>query len=159
MSKKKTICIDFDGVLHDYSEGFQGKDVFGEAVPGADNATAVLKKKGWTIIIYTTRPATDAMKAWLKEKNISYDYINENPDQPEDSKGCKLVADIYLDDRAMRFGGKWEEWNLREIAEFEPATLKKEDQKKKMEQAYEEGDIWKRGREKRLKNCRADCIG
>ena len=99
------------------------------------------------------------MKAWLKEKNISYDYINENPDQPEDSKGCKLVADIYLDDRAMRFGGKWEEWNLREIAEFEPATLKKEDQKKKMEQAYEEGDIWKRGREKRLKNCRAECIG
>jgi hypothetical protein len=30
MSKKKTICIDFDGVLHDYSDGYQGKDVFVE---------------------------------------------------------------------------------------------------------------------------------
>lgn len=151
MAKKKTICIDFDGVIHNYSDGFQGKDVFGDVIPGADNATAVLKEKGWTIIIYTTRPATDALKAWLKEKNISYDYINENPDQPKDAEGCKLVADIYLDDRAMRFGGSWSDWTLREIAEFEPASQKKEDEKKKMERAYDEGDIWKRGREKRIK--------
>ena len=27
--EKKTICIDFDGVIHDYSNGFQGEDVFG----------------------------------------------------------------------------------------------------------------------------------
>ena len=50
---KKTICIDFDGVLHDYSNGFQGKDVFGDMIPNADDGTQVLHEKGWKIIIYT----------------------------------------------------------------------------------------------------------
>lgn len=45
MVKKKTICIDFDGVIHDYSKGYQGKDVFGDMVPGSDTATKVLKEK------------------------------------------------------------------------------------------------------------------
>lgn len=41
---KKTICIDFDGVIHDYSQGWQGDDVFGNMVANADTATSVLKK-------------------------------------------------------------------------------------------------------------------
>lgn len=157
MDKKKTICIDFDGVLADYSEG--GKDKFGDMVPNADNGTAILKKKGYRIIIYTTRPVTDALKNWLKENKITYDYINENPDQPKDApidKGCKIVADIYLDDRGIRFRGNWE-WVMREIAEFTPWCSKKEDAMKKMEVEYEEGDIWKRGQEKRLKSGMACC--
>jgi len=101
--KSKTIAIDFDGVLADYGKGYQGKDIFGDAIPGADNATKVLKENGWRIIIYTTRPDTEALRHWLKENNITYDYINENPDQPEESKGCKLLADIYLDDRRIEF--------------------------------------------------------
>lgn len=154
MAKKKTICIDFDGVLADYSDGYQGKDIFGDMLPNADIATGVLKKNGWTIIIYTTRPATDALKKWLKDNNISYDYINENPDQPEESKGCKLIADIYLDDRGMSFRN-WSQWTLREIAEFEPSSegsKSKEQERKEFEASYKEGDIWKRGKEKRLKN-------
>ena len=117
--KTKTIAIDFDGVLADYSKGYQGKDVFGTPIPGGDNATKVLKENGWRIIIYTTRPATDALKNWLKENNITYDYINENPDQPEDAKGCKLIADVYLDDRSMCFRGNWK-CLVREIASFKP---------------------------------------
>ncbi len=143
--ENKTICIDFDGVIADYSEGYQGKDVFGEMIPGADAATQVLKEKGWTIIIYTTRPATAALKKWLEKNGIQYDHINENPDQPEDAKpGCKIAADIYLDDRGMRFGGQWSEWLLREIAEFQPASMKKADMKKQMGKAYDDGKNWLR---------------
>ena len=145
----KTICIDFDGVLADYSEGYQGKDKFGEMIPGADVASQVLKEKGWTIIIYTTRTATAALKKWLEKNNIKYDFINENPNQPEDSKdGCKIAADIYLDDRGMTFRGQWTDWMIREIAEFQPCSAKKPDQKKQMEKAYDEGKNWlKRTRE------------
>ncbi len=143
MAKKKTICIDFDGVLADYSEGFQGHDVFGDMIPGADLGTDVLKKNGWTVIIYTTRPVTDALKKWLDDNKIKYDYINENPDQPEDSKeGCKLIADIYLDDRGIQFRGQWSEWLLRDIAEFRPVSIEKKDKKKEMEKAYKDGENW-----------------
>ena len=131
----RTIAIDFDGVLADYSKGFQGKDVFGEMIPGADNATKVLKENDWTIIIYTTRPATDALKKWLKDNHITYDYINENPNQPEDSKGCKLIADVYLDDRAVCFDGEWS-WTIRRIADFKPWTPVKKDELKQMRKSY-----------------------
>lgn len=150
MKKKRTIAIDFDGVLHDYSNGFQGEDVFGEMIPGADLATQVLKKEGNTIIIFTTRPATDALKKWLKDNNISYDYINENPKQPNNTSG-KVIADIYIDDRGLRFDGEWSEWFLRSIGEFKSCTERCVDKKKEMEQAYKEGNIWRLGQEKRKK--------
>ncbi len=138
---KKTICIDFDGVLHDYSEGFKGKDVFGDMVPDADVATKLLKDKGWTVIIYTTRPKTKKLEAWLSEHKIAYDYINENPDQPEDAKGGKIIADLYLDDRGMCFRGRWDEWMMREIAEFRPWQ---KDTKKSLEKGYDDGEKWQK---------------
>ena len=64
--EKKTICIDFDGVIHDYSNGFQGEDVFGGMIPNANIGTSVLKEKGWTIIIFTTRKKTEKLKKWLE---------------------------------------------------------------------------------------------
>ena len=57
----KTICIDFDGVIANY-QGWQGTDKFGEPVPGVQNATKVLKEEGYTIIIFTTRKVTAALK-------------------------------------------------------------------------------------------------
>ena len=151
--KKRTICIDFDGVLAVRPEKYE-HDVFGEMVPSADVATGILKEKGYTIIIYTTRPATDAMKKWLKDNNIKYDYINENPDQPEDSpieKGCKIVADMYVDDRAIDFNGDWD-WKLNRIAEFTPWSCSKKDEKKEMLARYNEGEAWRKEKEKRLKD-------
>lgn len=137
--KKRTICIDFDGVLHDYSEGFEGKDVFGDMVPNADKGTQLLKKKGWTIIIYTTRPKTAKLEKWLKDNGIAYDYINENPDQPEDSKGGKLISDLYLDDRGMRFNGQWNEWLMEDIASFQPWQDKERDN---LNRGYDNGVKW-----------------
>lgn len=105
--KKKTICINFDGVIHDYSKGWQGVDVFNCAVPGAAYCTEKLKQDGHTIIIYTTRNDTPALRKFLKDNNISYDYINENPNQPKGSEKGKLIADVYIDDRAVTFNGNW----------------------------------------------------
>lgn len=117
--KKKTICIDFDGVIHDYSKGWQGEDVFGNMITNADIGTSILKKKGWTIIIFTTRKKSSKLEKWLKDNNITYDYINENPDQPDNTSG-KIIADVYLDDRGICFSGTWNEWFIREILDFKP---------------------------------------
>jgi hypothetical protein len=154
---KKTICIDFDGVIHDYSQGWQGEDVFGQMIPNADTATQVLKKKGWQIIIFTTRKKTKKLEDWLQEHKIAYDHINENPDQPEHSSD-KIVADVYLDDRGICFRGRWDEWLIREILDFEPWQ---EQEKKRMESLANfkdnEDDIWARGKEKRIKLCDSCC--
>ena len=48
----------------------------------------------------------------------------------------------------MTFRGQWTDWMIREIAEFQPCSAKKPDQKKQMEKAYDEGKNWlKRTRE------------
>ena len=153
--EKKTICIDFDGVIHDYSNGWQGEDVFGQMIPNADTGTSVLKQKGWTVIIFTTRKKTDEHEKWLKEHNIAYDYINENPGQPDGTSG-KIMADVYLDDRGICFRGRWDSWLVREILDFEPWQ---EQQKKEIEQLAAFNDtgnsIWERGCERRIKS---DCV-
>ena len=115
----KTICIDFDGVLHDYSKGWQGVDVFSGAVDGASEGTHQLKEAGWIIIIFTTRNDTPALRKWLADNGIAFDYINYNPNQPVESEKGKLIADIYLDDRGLRFDGDWKK-TIIQIGAFCP---------------------------------------
>jgi adenylylsulfate kinase len=137
MSKeKKTICVDFDGVIAEY-EGYEGDDKFGEPVDGVQNALKVLKEHNYTIIVFTTRKNTAALRKYLKENDITYDYINENPDQPKNSNSGKPVADVYLDDRAVCFHGNWK-WALQDIASFKPYNNEKENQKETYKKAFDE---------------------
>jgi len=115
----KTICIDFDGVIHDYSKGWRGVDIFDKPIEGADKATTLLKAKGWTIIIFTTRNDTPALREFLDSNHIKYDYINYNPNQPKGSEKGKLIADIYLDDRGIQFNGDWAT-AVNQIINFNP---------------------------------------
>lgn len=131
----KTICIDFDGVIANY-QGWQGTDKFGEPVPGVQNATKVLKEEGYTIIIFTTRKVTVALKKYLADNHITYDYLNENPDQPKDSNAGKPMADIYLDDRAVCFRGNWK-YALQDIAYFRPWQDEKKNEKEEMEKVFD----------------------
>ena len=125
-------------------------------IANADTGTSVLKKQGWTIIIFTTRKKSEKLEKWLKDNNITYDYINENPNQPENTSG-KVIADVYLDDRDICFRGTWDEWLMREILDFEPWQERK---KREMEQLanfkYNGSSIWERGNERRIK---AESIG
>jgi adenylylsulfate kinase len=131
---KKTICIDFDGVIAQYNGEFE-QDKFGEPVAGVKNALKVLKENGYTIIIFTTRKPTAKFKKYLADNEITYDAINENPDQPDKTNPGKPIADIYLSAHAIRFDGNWK-WTLESIASFRPYCEKKEDEKKDMESIF-----------------------
>ena len=113
----KSICIDFDGVIHDYSYGWQGIDVFYKVIPGASEATHRLHDAGYMIIIHTTRNDTPALRGFLNENDICFDYINHNPYQPKGAEFGKIKADIYLDDRGVCFTGNWDE-ALQQIFNF-----------------------------------------
>lgn len=114
----KTVCIDVDGTLCEYVD-WNGPDHFGKLLPGAKEALQDLKAKGWFIIIYTTRRDSDKISSFLKSNDICFDAINMNPFQPDNAKGGKPIADVYIDDRAITFRGNWDD-TLREVYSFKP---------------------------------------
>jgi hypothetical protein len=107
-----TICVDFDGTLHD--------GVFpnlGKPMPGAKEALALFRAVGFYIVVFSCRtagrypllfgyeqglakPVAQEMKQWLDRREMSYDEI-------DDGTLGKPIADYYIDDRAIRFNDNW----------------------------------------------------
>ncbi|MBM3911614.1 MAG: hypothetical protein FJ350_01245, partial [Sphingomonadales bacterium] len=50
-----TVAIDFDGVLHRYSEGWKDGQIYDEPVEGSREALQAMKDMGWKIYIFSTR--------------------------------------------------------------------------------------------------------
>lgn len=113
-----TACIDLDGTIASYKEGWQGAEHYGDPLPGVHKALRSLKEKGWRIIIFTTRGNETLTRLYLVKNNIPFDYINVNPDQPPGTSH-KPSADVYIDDRGIRFNGDWEA-TVKEVLEFTP---------------------------------------
>jgi len=116
--KTKTLAVDFDAVISVY-KGWIGQGIFGPPVPGAIKHLKKLKKKGWKIIIFTTRGETRDLIEYCQEWEIPYDDINRNSENPIGTNYGKPMADVYLDDRALTFTGNWEE-SYKKILEFKP---------------------------------------
>lgn len=116
-SRPKTIAIDFDGVINSYS-GWMGKGVFEPPIPGAALSITLLKQRGHTIIINTTRSEVLQIREYLHKWEIPYDYINHNPDNIRlELSPTKVLADIYIDDRNIPFRGDWSD-TLERIENF-----------------------------------------
>lgn len=93
-----TIAVDLDGTLAEKEEPFDPKSI-GPPRERALYWVRLFHEAGARIIIFTVRGDSDMVADWLEGHDVPYDYINENPDQPEDSSG-KVIADAYWDDRA-----------------------------------------------------------
>lgn len=102
----KTVCIDIDGTISHYIEWVDSK-TFGDVLPHCAETIHHLKADGWYVIIYTTRADKNEISKFLEKHNIPFDAINENPNQPDNAKGGKPIADVYVDDRAIQFDGDW----------------------------------------------------
>lgn len=105
MSDKPIIGVDLDGTIIKY-DGWKGNDHFGETQEGARQKLQRLSEIG-VIIIYTCRRDEGAVKEMLDRRNIPYDYVNENPYQPDDVNDKKLWLDVYIGDEAVAFEGNW----------------------------------------------------
>ncbi len=62
------------------------------------------KGRGNVIIIWTCRGGKELDEAiqFLKDNNVPFDYVNENPLNPYGDTTRKLFADEYWDDKAIR---------------------------------------------------------
>jgi DNA-directed RNA polymerase beta subunit len=118
MSKKSeehipTVAIDVDGTLAlPYTE-FDAKKIPNPR-PGAVSALKKFQEKGWRIILWTVRGDKQLLRDYCHEHEIPYDYINENPGQPEGSSD-KIIADVYIDDRGVDGAQSW--GNIQEQTE------------------------------------------
>jgi 5'(3')-deoxyribonucleotidase len=104
-NKKKSIAIDFDGVLHDAYQGWGDGTCYGDPLPGAIEAIKQLSQQ-YQIVIFTAkakpdRPLVDGktgvdlVKEWFVKYNI-LDYITEVTSE-------KPRAELYIDDNGYRF--------------------------------------------------------
>lgn len=125
------ICVDFDGVIHSYTSGWQGVAVIPD--PPVQGAIRWLEKhlplpeqlgvegeyKGPVVQIYSSRSKSwfgrRAMKRWLVKHGLHPAYIRDGilkfPVK-------KPAAFLTLDDRAICFDGRFPE--TEEILAFKP---------------------------------------
>jgi hydroxymethylpyrimidine pyrophosphatase-like HAD family hydrolase len=100
-NSRRTIAVDFDGVIADY-DGYKGAGVLGAPREDVRAALRQLRVEGWKIVIHTTR-GPEEVGEYLVRNEIPHDEINHNSDYR--TLGTKPVADIYWDDRAVRYSG------------------------------------------------------
>ncbi len=99
------IGVDFDGVCAEDCGTWQGRGVFGKPIPETRVLLKLLKAWGWEVALWTTRGEVDDLKRFCAEHDLPVDYWpGENPYRHEERGASdKLKADIYLDDRGVRF--------------------------------------------------------
>ena len=106
---QRRIAVDFDGVIHDYKEGYKGGVLYGDVVLGTRAALATLTELGFEVYIFTSRlvekdrtqteiwEVKQALTHWLEEHGI---YRSTHY---HDMTGHKIGALAYIDDRGIRF--------------------------------------------------------
>lgn len=96
----KTICFDFDGVIHSYINGWQGAENIPDApVKGIKEVIDKLRETGNKVVVQSSRAQTEAGKQAIVE------YLNKNNIIADDVTSQKPAAFVYIDDRGLSFNG------------------------------------------------------
>ena len=105
---KKTICVDFDGVLNEY--GYEERDL-GEPLTGSKEFIKELRRK-YKVVILTSRPKEQVIH-WLRNNGFPSMKVTN----------CKVPAVAYIDDRAIQFNGSYKKVISR-LKNFKPYWAK-----------------------------------
>jgi len=95
------IVLDFDGVLHDYSMGWNEGKIEGEPIEGSVEAFFELMKT-YEVVVCTARTNLDDVANWMMKhfkftERLGYEYVPI-------ITNIKYPAHFYIDDRGIRFG-------------------------------------------------------
>ena len=116
-SYKPILCVDFDGVIHSYTSGWQGATEIPDLpVPGAFEALTEYTEY-YDVCIYSSRSKDPgffvAAANWFLKHGLDPD-IFKRLQFPKD----KPAAFLTIDDRAWCFNGTWP--TIPMIANFKP---------------------------------------
>jgi hypothetical protein len=124
-SNKLTVVLDFDGVLHSYTSGWQGVDQIKD--PPVTGAIEFLREavKHFNVNISSTRSHDDrgkrAMQSWLAYW-VAKEYDNDKKElawlAEIEWPTIKPPAFVTIDDRAITFTGIFP--SMEQIMSFKP---------------------------------------
>jgi hypothetical protein len=138
---KPIVCVDFDGTLTTYRQGWQGARVTNDdAVPGAIDALLRLVDAGFIVAIHSSRSGQwggrHAMKRWLalqlRRHYLSARSFGSSERHVESvADAIRLVslfsfprykpaATLTIDDRAICFDGDWDAITPDKVRKFTP---------------------------------------
>ncbi len=97
----KTVCFDFDGVIHSYKSGWKGETVIPDPpVEGIAEAIREIRASGYAVVIHSSRCNTQdgcvAVVDYMSNNGIEFDSVSSG----------KPPAIVYIDDRAICFDGE-----------------------------------------------------
>lgn len=130
--RKKILCVDFDGVLHSYTSGWQGADMIPDPpVPGAIEFL-IETIKCFEVHIYSSRSHQSggivAMQAWLDWHTAQLHMSRHAPNSERvvtvalsplvQWPTCKPSAHVSLDARGWQFNGTFP--SIDELLAFKP---------------------------------------
>lgn len=108
-----TVTVDFDGVLHDYTEGWKDGTIYGRPRAGSAAALAGLLD-GFAVVVTTARPhlglVAAAIRTWYGVATLTdpagiFDFWNTRGVILVTARKMPSIA--YLDDRAVLVGESW----------------------------------------------------
>lgn len=117
-ARKPILSLDFDGVCHSYTSGWQGIDNIPD--PPVDGLFEFIAEANeeFDIQIYSTRSnqeeGIEAMKDWFVEHNDDDSDILNVISFPT----SKPLASVGLDDRILTFEGEWPD--VEDLVDFKP---------------------------------------
>lgn len=112
-----TVALDFDGVIHRYSRGWQGGKIYDPPMPGAIEAIQEIMEVE-AVVVFTARTDLNAVRDWLSARDIECitqdQWDAERPVREHQNAfwndrervlitNRKPAARHYLDDRAVKF--------------------------------------------------------
>ena len=124
---KPILLLDFDGVVHQYSRGWQGGDIYDPVTEGFFY-WAELAKERFDLQIYSSRSKTiegrQAIQGWLWDQASTWCLISGRYTSNDDTTGVMTDADevltwftlahekpptfLTIDDRCIQFRGRWD---------------------------------------------------
>lgn len=110
----RLICLDFDGVVHSYTSGWQGPRTIPD--PPVDGALEFIHRAlvmGYRVAIYSSRSrylgGRRAMRRWMKRNTWPFWWDSY---KLVEFPRFKPAAFVTLDDRAITFSGTFPELEM-----------------------------------------------
>lgn len=127
-NKHPILCLDFDGVVHQYTSPWTKATEIHDGVTPGFFEWAEKAAPHFTLVVYSSRSkepgGIDAMKDWLWRQRS--DWMNTHPvgeyHPPVDFTFAheKPTAFLTIDDRAVLFTGSWGSHGPEKLLGFKP---------------------------------------